>query len=90
MNRRDEFRYINFFDAMKVIRNSRNLFTTSIVLDHWVKNKKRVKKLMTLQKKKEEPMEAINKYKFLFEESIKINSVIKEHIRLLVINTNAI
>ena len=35
-------------------------------------------------------MEAIIKYKFLFEESIKINSVIKEHIRLLVINTNAI
>ena len=35
-------------------------------------------------------MEAINKYKFLFEESIKINSVIKEHIRLLVINTNSI
>ena len=52
MNRRDEFRYINFFDAMKVIRNSRNLFTTPIVLDHWVNNKKRVKKLMTLQKKK--------------------------------------
>ena len=37
---------------MKVIRNSRNLFTTSIVLDHWVNNKKRVKKLMTLQKKR--------------------------------------
>ena len=37
---------------MKVIRNSRILFTTSIVLDHWVNNKKRVKKLMTLQKKK--------------------------------------
>ena len=52
MNRRDEFRYINFFDAMKVITNSRNLFTTSIVLDHWVNNKKGVKKLMTLQKKK--------------------------------------
>ena len=72
MNRRDEFRYINFFDAMKVIRNSRNLFTTSIVLDHWVNNRKRLKKLIRLYKKdKEEP-------------------VIKEHIRLLVINTNAI
>ena len=91
MNRWDEFRYINFFDAVKVIRNSRNLFTTSIVLDHWVNNRKRLKKLIRLYKKdKEEPMEAINKYKFLFEESIKINSVIKEHIRLLVINTNAI
>ena len=88
MNRWDEFRYINFFDAVKVIRNSRNLFTTSIVLDHWVNNRKRLKKLIRLYKKdKEEPMEAINKYKFLFEESIKINSIIKEHIRLLVINT---
>ena len=51
MNRLDEFRFINFFDAMKVIRNSRKLFTTSTVLDHWVNNKKRVKKLIRLYKK---------------------------------------
>ena len=35
-------------------------------------------------------MEATNKYRFLFEESIKINSILKEHIRSLVINTNPI
>ena len=35
-------------------------------------------------------MEAINKYKFLFEESVKIKSIIKEHIQLLQINTNPI
>ena len=76
---------------MKVIRDSRNLFTTSIVLDHWVNNKKRVKKLIRLYKKnKEKPMEAINRYKYLFEESIKINSIVKEHIRSVVINTNPI
>ena len=64
---------------------------TSIVLDHWVDNKKKVKKLIRLYKKnKEDPMEATNKYRFLFEESIKINSILKEHIRSLVINTNPI
>ena len=51
MSRWDEFRYINFFDAMKVIRNRRKLVTTSTVLDHWVNNKKRVKKLISLYKK---------------------------------------
>ena len=34
MDRWDEFRYINFFDAMKVIKNSSKLFKLSIVLDH--------------------------------------------------------
>ena len=91
MNRWDEFRYINFFDPMKVIKHSIKLFMTSIVLDHWVDNKKKVKKLIRLYKKnKEDPMEAINKYRFLFEESIKINSILKEHIRSLVINTSPI
>ena len=41
MNRWDEFRYINFFDAMKVIKNSSNLYKTSEVLDHWASKKKR-------------------------------------------------
>lgn len=89
MNRWDEFRYINFFDAMKVIKNSRKLFMTSIVLDHRVN--KKIKKLIRLYKKnKEDPMEAIKKYRFLFEESIKINSILKEHKRSLVINTSPI
>lgn len=89
MNRWDEFRYINFFDAMKVIKNSRKLFMTSIVLDH--RSIKKIKKLIRLYKKnKEDPMEAIKKYRFLFEESIKINSILKEHKRSLVINTSPI
>ena len=90
INRWDEFRYINFFDAVKVIRNSKNLFATSIVLDHWVDNKKKAEKLMKIAKTTKEPMKAINKYRYIFEESIKINSIIKEHIRSLVVNTNPI
>ena len=90
MNRWDEFRYINFFDVMKVIRNSSKLFTISIVLDHWVDNKKKVKKLIKITKTTKEPLKAITKYRHLFDESIKINSIIKEHIRSLVINTNPI
>ena len=39
MNRLGEFRYINFFDAMKVIKNSSKLFYTSQVLNHWTSKK---------------------------------------------------
>lgn len=33
-------------------------------------------------------MIAIEKYRYLFEESIKINAIIKDHIRLLVVNND--
>ena len=81
MNRWDEFRYISFFDAMKVIKNSSKLFKTSIVLDHWVRKKKLVKKLIRLYRKnRDDPMIAIDNYKHLFEKSIKISTIIKNHI----------
>ena len=35
-------------------------------------------------------MIAINKYKHSFEESIKINTIIKDHIQSLVVNNNPI
>ena len=79
MNRWDKFRYINFFDAMQVIKNTSKLFKTSQVLDHWTSKKKLVKKLIRLCRKyKDDPMIAINKYRYLFEESIKINTIIKD------------
>ena len=91
MNRWDEFRYISFFDAMKVIKNSSKLFKTSIVLDHWVSKKKLVKKLIRLYRKnRDDPMIAIDNYKHLFEKSIKINTIIKNHIWSLVVNNNPI
>ena len=91
MNRLDEFRYINFFDAMKVIKNTSKLFKTSQVLDDWTSKEKLVKKLIRLYRKnKDDPMIAINKYRYLFEESIKINTIIKDHIRSLVVNNNPI
>ena len=45
MNRWDEFRYINCFDAIKFVKNNENLFKTD-VLDHWRSRKKGVKKLL--------------------------------------------
>ena len=91
MNRWDEFRYINFFDAMKVIKNSSKLFNSSIVLDHWTSKRKLVKRLIRLYRKnKDDPMIAINRYKHLFEGSIKINTIIKDHIQSLVVNNNPI
>ena len=35
-------------------------------------------------------MIAIDKYRYLLEESIKINTIIKDHIRSLVVNNNPI
>ena len=35
-------------------------------------------------------MIAINKYRYLFEESIKINTILKDYIRSLVVNNNPI
>ena len=76
---------------MKVIKNSSKLFKTSEVLDHWTSKKKLVKKMIRLYKKnKDNRMIAIEKYRYLFEESIKINTIIKDHIQSLVINNNPI
>lgn len=76
---------------MKVIKNSSKLFKSSIVLDHWTSKRKLVKRIIRLYRKnKEDPMIAINKYKHSFEESIKINTIIKDHIQSLVVNNNPI
>ena len=42
------------------------------------------------KKNKDNRMIAIEKYRYLFEESIKMNTIIKDHIQSLVVNNNPI
>lgn len=43
MNRWDEIRYIDFFDALKTIRENKDLFVEDPVLKNWVNNEKNLK-----------------------------------------------
>ena len=46
MEKWDEFRFINFFQAIKIIKNNRKLFQSPIVLDHYTDKKKMLKKVV--------------------------------------------
>ena len=43
MNRWDEIRYINFFDAMKILKKNKELFSDDFFISYWEKNEQKVK-----------------------------------------------
>lgn len=43
MNRWDEIRYINFFDAMKILKQNKELFSDDFFISYWEKNEQKVK-----------------------------------------------
>ena len=43
MNRWDEIRYINFFDAMKILKQNKEIFSDDIFISYWEKNEQTVK-----------------------------------------------
>ena len=43
MNRWDEIRYINFFDAMKILKRNKEIFSDDIFISYWEKNEQTVK-----------------------------------------------
>lgn len=89
LNRWDEIRFINFYDALKIVKDYKDFFKKTDILLHWRSKKKIVKDLIRENKVKKNSVELINnKFSFLFYESIEIYSILTETIRLAVLNTN--
>ena len=58
-NRWDEIRFINFFDAMKVLEQNKSFFTIDFYNWYWEKNEEKVLNLISFHKKTDEPLLAI-------------------------------
>lgn len=86
----DKFCFINFFDALKIIKQNNKLFKSSIVLDHYIDNKELIKKIIKLFRYEKSPNEAIRKYRDFFIEAIGKNEKIKQYIHDLVKNRDII
>ena len=43
MNRWDEIRYINFFDAMKILKQNKELFSDDFFISYWEKMSKKLR-----------------------------------------------
>ena len=66
-NRWDEIRFINFFDAMKVIKQNRSFFGNDVLNRYWEQNEEKVKSIISFYKNTDEPFQAIYENKELFE-----------------------
>lgn len=49
-SRWDETKYISFWDALKVVRDNKDIFSREIVTNYWHKNKLNVKRMVELYK----------------------------------------
>ena len=87
INRWDEIRFINFFDALKLIKEHKNYFSTASFVLYWYDRnlirEGRVKKDIA-------DKSVLDKYQYLFYDSIDIYSIMIDQIRLLVTNTDFI
>ena len=90
MKKWDEFRFINFFDPMKIIKNNEKMFKTSIVLNHYTDNRKLLKKIVRQSRIEKNHYELIRKHKDSFIESIENNEKLKAYLHNLVGNTDPI
>ena len=90
MKKWDEFRFINFFDPMKIIKNNEKMFKTSIVLNHYTDNRKLLKKIVRQSRIEKNHYELIRKHKDYFIESIENNEKLKAYLHNLVGNTDPI
>ena len=90
MKKWDEFRFINFFDPMKIIKNNEKMFKTSIVLNHYTDNRKLLKKIVRQSRIEKNHYELIRKHKDSFIESIENNEKLKAYLHNLAGNTDPI
>ena len=84
LNRWDEIRFINFFDALKIVKDYKGLFKEVNFVLCWHEQRYLVKKLIKEFRNNldNDPVELINKHDFLFNNSI----ILKGTIRLAVFN----
>ena len=70
LKRWDEIRFINFYDAFKVVRSYKDFFKRSDFLQHWREKRHIVKNLLREYRVKKNALDLIDRHHFLFEESI--------------------
>lgn len=87
MSRWDETKYISFWDALKVVRDNKDIFSREIVTNYWHKNKLNVKRMVELYKDMNDSIFAFSEYKKLFSVSNNINIMLKSYLHSLVANT---
>ena len=87
-NRWEEIRFINFFDAMKVIKQNKSFFTNDFYHRYWEENEKNVLSIISFYKNTDEPLQAIYENKELFDIFNYYILLIKHYIHSLVINTD--
>ena len=88
INRWDEIRHINFFDAIKIIKQSRFFFTNDFLNRYREGNKQKVQSIVRFYKLTDEPLQAIYENKELFDIFNLNLFLIKEYIYSLVRNTD--
>ena len=88
LNKWDEIHFIDFFDALKVVRNYKDFFKNTDFVLHRHEKRHIAKNLIREYKNNLDkgPVQLIDKYYFLFDESIEIYTILKETITLNVIN----
>ena len=55
----DEIRFINFFEAMKVIKQNKSFFTNDFYNRYWEENEKKVLSIISFYKNTDELLQAI-------------------------------
>ena len=90
INHWDEIRFINFFDAIEMVKNCKGIFKMVDILEHWRLNRIVIKNLIREYKLKNNADELINSdnYSFLFKYSIRHYDALRETIRQNIVNTN--
>ena len=58
INRWDEIRYINFFDAIKDIKQNRAFFKNDFLKKYWEENEEKVQSIIRFYKLTDEPLQA--------------------------------
>ena len=67
INRWDEIRYINFFDAIKDIKQNRAFFKNDFLKKYWEENEEKVQSIIRFYKLTDKPLEAIYENKEHFD-----------------------
>ena len=67
ISRWDEIRYINFFDAIKDIKQNRAFFKNDFLKKYWEENEEKVQSIIRFYKLTDKPLEAIYENKEHFD-----------------------
>ena len=77
-------KYIDFYDALKVISENKELFSSQT--NYWERHQNEVNDLLALNNLTRDPLFALSEYKKLFNVSINFNCLIRTYIQSLIID----